>query len=261
VNDGALTSTDLWDDYWEGTSLPAEISRGSSLYLDSILGTLDSILTYDSSKSLLEIGGAPGGYSIYFHRQFGFAINILDYSPRGCQLARENLELVGVPGRVYEGDLFDAHASLPRFDVVLSLGLIEHFADLTAVVEAHARYVKPGGVLIIGCPNFRGINEFILRRLSPALLDEVRLSTMATSNWTFSGPLGLTELCVAYRGGFEPLMYWRCESRRIRDRVLWKLLALLGRLTNLRLLVPLRRLNNERWSGYVLGVYRIPNAN
>jgi SAM-dependent methyltransferase len=253
---GALTDQADWDAYWEETQLPVEVRRHQSLYIDEILAVFDRWLARDESRSALEIGGAPGGYLAYLNRRFGFKISILDFSPRGCDLARRNLELLNLDGVVHEGNLFDAYDHLPKYDIVYSLGLIEHFENLTPVVRAHARYLKPGGILIIGCPNFRGVNNLIARRLSPSILRDVELRAMDFGEWTFETELGVERLFAGYVGGFEPSMFWRCESSRVSDRLLWRTLTLLGKVTNARPFSPLRKINSSRWSGYMIGVYR-----
>jgi SAM-dependent methyltransferase len=254
---GALTDRGDWDAYWAGAQLPVEVKRHQSLFTDAILDVFDEWLTGGPVQSALEIGGAPGGYLVYLHRRFGCDITILDFSPHGCDLARRNFALLNINGVVHQGDLFDEHDRLPRYDVVYSLGLIEHFNDLTPVVEAHARYVKPGGILIVGCPNFRGINNVVAKRLSPSILEDVELRAMDIRNWTFDAELGLERLFAGYIGGFEPSIFWRCESSRIADRVLWQGVRMLGRLANTHAFSMMRKLNGSGWSGYLVGVYRV----
>ncbi len=68
------------------------------------------------------------------------------------------LEREGVKGEVYCADFF----SLPpevvgRFDVVISLGVVEHFERTGEAVGAMARLLKPGGRMFTHIPNFTGI--------------------------------------------------------------------------------------------------------
>jgi len=166
----ALTESDYWDVYWSSLALPSEIQKSHTLYIDELLQIFETYLPRGESLSALEIGGAPGGYLAFLHKTLGYDIAALDYSHVGCQKTAENFALLSINGRVYRGDFFNAAGELPRFDVVFSLGLIEHFVDLQEVVEAHLRYLKPEGVLMLGCPNFLGVNHWIVRRLAPELL-------------------------------------------------------------------------------------------
>jgi hypothetical protein len=54
--------------------------------------------------------------------------------------------------------MFDPPSDLlARFDVVLSMGLAEHFTDTAAAIRAFAALAKPGGIVITTIPNMTGI--------------------------------------------------------------------------------------------------------
>jgi SAM-dependent methyltransferase len=250
----SLTTTRFWDDYWSETPLPAEVTKGSSPYLDEILSVLDRFLPPDGGSTALEIGGAPGQWLAYVHRRFRYDVHALDSSPVGVEQTRSNLRLLGIEGIVHEGDMFSA--SIPvDFDVVYSLGLVEHFENLSAAVTAHLRFLRPGGLLVIGCPNLRGLNRVILRRLSPALLELHNLDSMDLRRWeAFEREHRLEAVFKAYIGGFEPRMFTRRERAGATAMLLSRVLALLGEALALRVARPLRRLNSRLWSGYVIGV-------
>jgi 2-polyprenyl-3-methyl-5-hydroxy-6-metoxy-1,4-benzoquinol methylase len=254
-----LTDDLYWNEYWSDFTLPAEITPGQSLLVREITRLFDRYLPRKPGLRALEIGGAPGQYLAYLHRTFGYDVTVLDRSATGCEKARENFRLLGINGAVEHGDLFDDEADLGRFDVVYSLGLIEHFTDPLPVVTAHLRLLEPGGTLVLSCPNFLGINGSLVRRLSPALLDTLDVDTMRLESWRrFERDLGLEVLFRGHIGGFEPGLFWRLEGTRRTNRVLSLSLKALRRITDLRLARPLRRLNSPRWSPYLFGVYRLP---
>ena len=101
--------------------------------------TFDRFLPRSRNLTVLEIGGAPGRYLVYMSKNLNYKIHALDYSVIGCKKTLENFKLLGLEGNVYQKDLFlDDISSLPRFDIVYSLGFIEHFANLETVIEKHA---------------------------------------------------------------------------------------------------------------------------
>jgi SAM-dependent methyltransferase len=207
-------------------------------------------------RSMLEVGGAPGQYLAYFHRR-GYAVHALDYSARGCEATAENFRLLGIPGTVYHGDLFDDSLELPTFDIVYSLGLIEHFTDLNAVVERHLRFLKPGGHLLLGVPNFLGINGWFLRRLAPQLMAQHQPPAMDLDRWrAFEASLGLEVLFKGYVGGFEPTVFRRREQRTAGTAVPYGVAVVLSRLLSRRFGF-LRRINGRWVSGYAMAVYRV----
>jgi SAM-dependent methyltransferase len=255
---GSLTDEAFWDRYWRELCLPREVEKGTSLYLDAITDVFDRWLPRGDGQTVLEVGGAPGQYGAYIHRRLGYRLHVLDSSAVGCEATRRNLELLGIEGDVVHGDMFDPTLELPPFDVAYSLGLIEHFADLTSAVSAHARFVKPGGLLAIGCPNFLGVNGMLLRWLAPGVVATTNPSNMDVRSWTvFERQLGLEPLFKGYVGGFEPAVAARTESPRQLDRATVRSLQILAHLLGRRETQLLRRLNSRWWSGYVMGVYRV----
>jgi SAM-dependent methyltransferase len=255
---GPLTDEEYWDRYWRTLELPSEVKKGTSLYLDAITEVFDRWLPADADGTVLEVGGAPGQYGAYVHRRLGYRLHVLDSSEVGCAATRKNLELLGIDGEIVQGDMFDPTLELPAFDVVYSLGLIEHFDDLEGAVEAHTRFVRPGGLLVLGCPNFRGVNGLLLRRLAPGIVATTNRPNMDARTWTrFEQTLGLERLFRGYVGGFEPSVAARTETGRKLDFALAGSLYVLGRVLGRRELRLLRRVNSSWWSGYLIGVYRV----
>jgi SAM-dependent methyltransferase len=253
-----LTDERFWDEYWHAVRLPLEVDPSSSLVAAAIVEVFERFLATPEPLSLLELGGAPGQYSACLHRRLGHAVTILDNSPVGCEKARENFDLLGIPARVVEGDMFAPPAELGTFDAVFSLGLIEHFEDITQAVRAHVALVRPGGLLFLGVPNYRGFNEVVLRRLSPSFLAWHRLESMDPRAWDgFEEELRLTRLFRGYIGGFEASTFWRSESPNLFDRALHQVLWRLGKTLGRKETRALRRLNNGLWSAYLMGVYRV----
>lgn len=262
ANPDLLTDQEFWGSYWEGLVLPQEIVRreGSS-YRNQILDVFDLYLDTGDRRSVLEIGGAPGQYLVYVAKALGHEISCLDYSDIGCRKTRENLRMLGIRGTVYQGDLFSRASQLPEFDIVYSLGLIEHFADLNGVVERHLRFVKPGGLLLLGCPNLRGVYYLFLRYLAPELLARHNLQSMRLARWIeFERMFNLRILFKGYVGGFEATVLNRCERDTLLNRMLRRVVKGLMRIQNdypnrLRFL---HTFNSRLTSGYLVGVYRKP---
>jgi SAM-dependent methyltransferase len=252
-----LTDESFWDDYWSSVRLPIEIKKSNSLLVAEITDVVDRFLRPGRPLSVLEVGGAPGQYAAYVHR-LGHPITVLDSSPVGCAKARKNFELLGMTATVVQGDFFDPPHDLPLFDVVYSLGLIEHFEDVTAAVSAHAALLAPGGTMLLGAPNLYGINGWLLGRLSPSFLGRHQVEATYERTWDrFERELSLTRLFRGYLGGFDAGTFWRCESARFRDRALRQALAYLSKGLERPSLRFLRRANARYWSAYLMAAYRI----
>ena len=256
---GRLTVREQWDEQWKKVSLPCRHARGPGSF-HSILDTFDKWLPNQAGLSVLEIGGAPGGYSAYLHHRFGYQVNCLDYSPVGCEITAKNFEMQNIEGKVYQADLFSDVPALPLHDIVFSLGVVEHFEDMESAVARHLRLLKPGGILLIGMPSFIGVNHWFLKRLAPVLLSQHNLNSMRIENWArFEGNLGLTPIFKGYIGGFEPRVFAVRERRTFRSGFLYLFSRGLALILSHHL-PGLRRFNSPRFSGYVMGIWRKPGA-
>ncbi|MCD6098735.1 class I SAM-dependent methyltransferase [bacterium] len=255
-----LTKRAYWDNCWEKISLPVEIKKSPKTpYLNEILSIFDKYMPKNEQLSILEIGGAPGQYLAYMHSNFGYEVHCLDYSEIGCKKTKENFKLLNIRGNVYQEDIFSKELNLPSFDIVYSLGFIEHFSDLDTVIQKHLELLKPGGILLIGAPNLRGINHWFLKRLAPQRLYKHNLSAMDISNWkSFEEKFKLKPLFKGYIGGFEPGILHTCEKKSFSNLILLTVVKLLCFCFNSRPFRIFRRLNSKYYSGYVIGVYKKP---
>lgn len=256
-----LTDESYWDGYWQERvqQLPLEVDRESSnLQVRAILDVFDAHLP-PADSSVLEVGGAPGQYLAYLHRRSRCRCAVLDYSAPGCALARENFRALGTELAVYQCDLLTAELT-DRFDFVYSLGLIEHFVDYIAAVKAQAKLVRRGGILLIGVPNFRGVNGWFARHIDRARFESHNLKVMEVETWDiFEQSLGLERLFRGHVGGFEPGVFTTPPaSSAVGARLTASTARMLSRtLTNH--FAPIRRFNRPWLSGYLMGVWRVPS--
>jgi 2-polyprenyl-3-methyl-5-hydroxy-6-metoxy-1,4-benzoquinol methylase len=101
----------------------------------------------------------------------GYDVTGLDYSESGVARLRERLQAQHLDARVVCGDLFADSLEPGGFDVVFTLGLIEHFTDVGAVLERLRRLLKPGGVLITIVPNLAGVWGALQRRVDKEIYE------------------------------------------------------------------------------------------
>ncbi|MDP2730268.1 MAG: methyltransferase domain-containing protein, partial [Dehalococcoidales bacterium] len=80
-------------------------------------------------------------------------------------LAQNNLKTSGVVGTILHQDIFQTSFQEESFDIVYSMGLIEHFADPNRIIEAHIKLLKKGGTLIITVPNLKGSLSHALNKM------------------------------------------------------------------------------------------------
>lgn len=157
--------------YWEETCAEGIRMRlPSSLLVDT--GNLGRLLRRGvrPGADVLEIGCAPGKTLAWAARRLGARVAGVDYSRPGTALAGRLFGALGIEADLRCEDVFETTFPPGRFDVVYSVGVIEHFADPRQIVRKHVTLLKPGGTALIAVPNFGGLYGRLQRWASPAML-------------------------------------------------------------------------------------------
>lgn len=117
--------------------------------------------------SVLEIGCAPGIWLAWLAQTLDVRASGIDYSVRGVESARKLFASLSLTADLRYEDVFSTSFAPASFDVVYSIGVIEHFDDPAPLVRLHANLIKPGGRVLITIPRFRGVYEFLRRHCDP----------------------------------------------------------------------------------------------
>jgi len=168
-------SKEYWSAYWgsKEKSLYQPV-RESYLFADMF----NKYLPKGGQYSFLEIGGFPGFFSIYFRKYFGFAVSLLDY-----HIDKKIIDKLSAINHldsditIIEADLF-RYNSDAKYDIVFSSGFIEHFDDTQQIVKRHLDLAKNNGYVVIGLPNFRGLNGLLQKIFDPDNLRAHNLECM-----------------------------------------------------------------------------------
>ncbi|MBD0315419.1 MAG: class I SAM-dependent methyltransferase [Nitrospiraceae bacterium] len=120
-----------------------------------------------AESDVLEIGCGRSPWLPYLARTTGCRAVGVDIEPHAAELARANMAGAQVQGEIFCRDAFDVQANadlMNRFDLVYSLGVVEHLENAPEKLDILARYLKPGGRLMTLVPNLQGLN-WTLQRL------------------------------------------------------------------------------------------------
>lgn len=160
-----------WDSIYEGAPGSAESWEPSTYEELALAQMLGRAAAAAEAKSILEVGCGSSVWLPYLARTASARVAGLDYSREGCEAARARLRAAGVTGEVFCEDLFSEAADrIGQYDLVYSLGVVEHFADLADVVGKIARFVRSGGVLFTEVPNLRSVHGLLTWLYQPELL-------------------------------------------------------------------------------------------
>ena len=252
-----LTSSKFWEDYWTGKADKGKPFK-FSLLMQEVLEVFNNDLPADPSLSILEIGGAPGNYLLYLKIRFGYQVYSLDYSAVGNEQTKATFDNAGESVTLFERDLYKDLSDLPKFDIVYSLGFIEHFDDPTDTIQRHLDLLKPGGILLLGIPNLTGIYHIFLKRLSPSHDKTHNLQFMNLENWRgFEQKFGLKKIFREYIGGFEPLVMKKLDEPNFINYILNFFVKILMVIFSFKMKF-LRKFNSRYWSGFMIGIYQKP---
>jgi SAM-dependent methyltransferase len=108
--------------------------------------------TIKPGTGILEIGCGNGLVMWQMEKYF-------QVFPDGCDLNKKALEtMMPVHGKVYLYDIFDLHPDLlGRYDIVMMLDVLEHIKDDHSFMQTASRYLKPGGLMLVGVPAHPGL--------------------------------------------------------------------------------------------------------
>jgi len=146
------TKEEHWERKAEITKLPDIEKYYHRNYAGvSVLKSFDELLPDLRNKSILDIGCGIGMYFPFFHQKGARELvgvdvgeNLLDMARKLCPYAKTVLASADT-----------LPFSNECFDVILSMGLLEHFSNPQSVLEEWTRCLKHGGILIVETPNMR----------------------------------------------------------------------------------------------------------
>ncbi len=126
------------------------------------------------TTAALEIGCGQSPWLPYLARTYGCAVTGLDIEQHAADLAQANLIGAGVTGEIFCRDAFDPALNedlAGRFDLVFSLGVVEHLPNVSDHLAVLAGYLRSGGRLLTIVPNLQGLNWALQRFASRRVLD------------------------------------------------------------------------------------------
>ena len=156
-----------WDESyrnWEYYVAENEVTDFLDKWLDYLKGKI-------RISNCFEVGCYPGSYLAHISKKYGLCANGVDLTP---ELGERFTEwLLGEGIRV--GDFFceDAFECIKKqkelgivYDLVYSLGFIEHFEEYIDVLKIHGEILKNNGLLIATTPNYAGLFQRVMHILT-----------------------------------------------------------------------------------------------
>ena len=161
-----------------------------------------------AGAAVLEIGSAPGVHLVKLRDRFGFVPYGIDRSETGVEINKRIFAAHHIDrGNVIHADLLSDEVRQRysgQFDVVLSNGFVEHFADPSEVVARHVELLKPGGRLFVSIPNLRGLNYVLAWFFNRPVLAMHNIDIMSRETFfSLFAAERLSPLYCNYYGSFD----------------------------------------------------------
>lgn len=256
-----LTEPAYWDKFWK-SPFGSSATRLSHYYW--LLSR--KLATYAPAGSRAIELGCGGSVWLPTLARRGVDSWGIDYSDVGVKRANDVLARWGEHATVVRGDVFDRE-SLPEshFDLVYSMGLLEHFSDGDAYVARLWDLTKPGGHVLTTVPNLGSRWGQLQKAFDRDIFDAHRLYTPADLDGAHvRRGFDIVER-AAYFGGIYPLFVdYSPVTRRLPAigarafiGAVWLMQQSLG-----WSMAPLPQSlkNPASLAGHILAVYRKPAA-
>jgi SAM-dependent methyltransferase len=168
-----LANKKYWNNSW-GNLPPEKTYQVLTQYFDYI-NTIKKIY------SAIEFGGYPCNYLIYLKKKFNCKIYCIDYAINKFYLKKlfykNNLNF-NRDIKLIKKDITTNIKIKKKFDLVYSLGLVEHFDSLDYIIKKHLYCLKENGVLYFTMPNLCGLNGLIMKLLDKKTFETHNVKSM-----------------------------------------------------------------------------------
>jgi len=103
---------------------------------------------FNGGKRVLEVGAGRGTLSCYFSDD-AYDCTILDSSERAIELAKKIFDENSLEAQFEVGDTLALNFDDNTFDIVFSIGLLEHFDDIESVLSEQVRVLNRNGIIFV----------------------------------------------------------------------------------------------------------------
>lgn len=172
VKDEAERFGRLASDWWDPKGRSAMLHKLNPVRLKYVRDRIDQHWQCDEcsrkpleGRSVLDVG-CGGGLLAEPLARLGGRVTGLDASPEVISVAREHAAAMDLDIDYRAGDVQELK---DRFDLVTAMEVIEHVADPALFVEALAKRLAAGGLLIMSTPNATGWSKLLMITISEGL--------------------------------------------------------------------------------------------
>ena len=201
------------DDHWlrshdSARALEAYLEQQSKSYSVVKNNFISELLGDLSGKRFLDYGCGAGMFSVHAAKQGAIEVVGVDAEDSVLATARFFAESEGVGSKCafIKSATFPSLPRIRGFDVILLKDVIEHVADDQALVETAARYLTPGGIMVLSTQNSLSLNYLIEGTYHKKILGKKNWQGWDETHLRFYTSLSLSR--IIRKAGLEP-QAWR----------------------------------------------------
>ncbi|HEX2542305.1 MAG TPA: class I SAM-dependent methyltransferase [Caldimonas sp.] len=223
--------------YYEIPKSESELaSRAATLHASK----LDVVQRHVTRGKLLEIGPAYGLFA-HLAKQAGFDVSVIERDARCCAFLRDTVKV----DVVESDDPVKGLRDLPPLDVIVLWQVVEHLPDPWSVLEAAARRLRPGGVLILDTPNpsafqFRVLGRFWTHVDAPRHVTMIPAALLVERMGTLGLPVLSLTSCDRIATGYNGFG-WAETFKSFLSNERWGRAAHVAGRVLAKLLIPIER--------------------
>jgi SAM-dependent methyltransferase len=174
MSDPRLTTPEYWEANYTGgaDAAPLQIEGFRNFASRKIIERVEKLPL--TGSRVLEVGAGNSAVLTFLARQYGSRAQFvgLDYSPNGCEMLARRAAREKVSVDVIQQDLFHPDSALVgSFDVIYSLGVVEHFKDVSIALGAKKRLLSAMGRMLTVIPNMAGALGKLTQRFNRGVYD------------------------------------------------------------------------------------------
>tara|TARA_B110000285_G_C15069488_1_gene587091 strand:- start:100 stop:903 length:804 start_codon:yes stop_codon:yes gene_type:complete len=134
---------------------------------------LNNIKHFYSGGEILEIGAGSSDWLLSLANELDHSgCTGLDYSKKGCELLLSKSQNVSIDIEVVHADMFNPPKQMfNKFDFTFSMGVLEHFSNLTEVLVSCSKFSKTNGLHFAVIPNMSGLIGLLTKWLNKDIYD------------------------------------------------------------------------------------------
>lgn len=131
--------------HWKNGKLENQVQLAFRNHWTLFSELINNESNYNGGKRVLEVGCGRGSLSCYFS-DAGFDCTLLDLSKTVVNMAKSIFKKNNLKGKFIVGDANEIKLPDNSFDIVFSIGLLEHFEDIENPLSEQIRLLDNGGV-------------------------------------------------------------------------------------------------------------------